>query len=44
MLSIFLNDIDSYNERVGAAIGWIVGALLVVVAIVWLINRSRKKR
>jgi len=38
MLGIFQNDTDTYNERIGYTIGWILGALLFVVAIVWLIN------
>ena len=42
MLGIFQGDIDAYNEGIGATIGWIVGALLLIVAIVWLIKRSRK--
>ena len=42
MLSILQTDIDAYNERLGAIIGGIIGAVLLIVAIVWLIKRSRK--
>jgi flagellar biogenesis protein FliO len=42
MLSIFQTDIDPYNEQIGAIIGGIIGALLLVLAIVWLIKRSRR--
>jgi hypothetical protein len=42
MVGIFQNDIDAYNEGMGQTIGWIVGALLLIGAIVWLIKRSRK--
>ena len=42
MLGIFQTDIDKYNEGIGEAIGWIIGAVLLVLAIVWLIKRSRK--
>jgi hypothetical protein len=42
MLASFQNDLDTYNEGFGQAVGWIVGALLLIGAIVWLIKRSRK--
>jgi flagellar biogenesis protein FliO len=42
MLDIFQTDIDTYNERMGAIIGGIIGALLLILAIVWLIKRSRR--
>lgn len=43
MLGIFQSDIDTYNERMGATIGWIIGVVLLILAIVWLIKRSRKR-
>ena len=42
MLGIIQSDIDTYNESIGAAIGGIIGAVLLILAIVWLIKRSRK--
>lgn len=42
MLGIFQSDIDTYNEQMGQTIGWIVGAVLLILAVVWLIKRSRK--
>jgi flagellar biogenesis protein FliO len=42
MLGIIQNDVDSYNERLGEIVGWIVGVLLLIAAIVWLVKRSRK--
>ena len=42
MLGIFQSDIDTYNEGMGQMIGWIIGAVLLILAIVWLIKRSRK--
>jgi hypothetical protein len=42
MLASFQNDLDTYNERIGEVVGWVVGAVLLIAAIVWLIKRSRK--
>ena len=42
MLAIFESDIDTYNEQIGAAIGAVIGVVLLVFGIVWLIKRSRK--
>ena len=42
MLGIFQTDIDTYNERIGMTIGWVIGAVLLILAIVWLVKRSRK--
>jgi hypothetical protein len=42
MLSILQTDIDTYNERIGTIIGGIIDDVLLMVAIVWLIKRSRK--
>ena len=42
MLSILQSDIDTFNERIGETIGWVVGVVLLILAIVWLIKRSRK--
>jgi hypothetical protein len=43
MLGIFQSGIDTYNERMGATVGTIIGAVLLILAIVWLIKRSQKK-
>ena len=42
MLGIFQTDIDTFNENIGERIGWIVGAVLLVLTIVWLVKRSRR--
>ena len=42
MLGILQTDIDTYNEGIGMTIGWIIGAVLLILAIVWLVKRSRK--
>lgn len=42
MLGIFQTDIDTYNERMGETIGWVIGAVLLILAIVWLVKRFRR--
>jgi len=42
MLAFLQTDIDTYNERLGTTIGWIIGVVLLILAIVWLIKRSRR--
>ena len=42
MLAILQTDNDLYNERMGETIGWIIGAVLLILAIAWLVKRFRK--
>ena len=43
MLSVFQASIDTYNERIGQAVGTIAGVVILILIIVWLVKRSRKR-
>ena len=38
MLGIFQTDIDTYNERIGMTIGWVIGAVLLILSLT--VNRN----
>ena len=43
MLSFLQTATDTYNEKIGEAIGMIAGVVILILIIVWLVKRSRKK-